>query len=143
MANARRSPRRPPRFTGTVILLAEDIIIIDDDKDEAAPLPSPTPAVVEVAGNALAYVSAPTEASIFTFWLRLCVCRCSRGAAPTLNDARDPASFTAQQRSPPPRRPRSSAPKPAVEQPRPSRRYMEPGRAWTRERRRAWEQPSR
>lgn len=54
MANARRSPRRPPRFTGAVILLAEDIIIIDDDKDEAAPLPSPTPAVVEVAGNALA-----------------------------------------------------------------------------------------
>lgn len=38
------------------------------DTDVVAPrLPPPTPAVVEMEGDALAYMSAPTEASIFAF----------------------------------------------------------------------------
>jgi hypothetical protein len=46
--------------------LGNDIIFLDD-VDEAAPLLPPTPAVVEPVGEVLAYVSAPTGASIFTF----------------------------------------------------------------------------
>jgi hypothetical protein len=46
--------------------LGNDIIFIDD-VEEAAPLPPPTPAVVEVVGEVLAYVSAPTGASVFMF----------------------------------------------------------------------------
>jgi hypothetical protein len=46
--------------------LGNDIIFIDD-VEEAAPLPPPTPAVVEVVGEVLPYVSAPTGASVFTF----------------------------------------------------------------------------
>jgi hypothetical protein len=41
-------------------------IIITDDKDEATPLPFPTPAVIEITENALADASAPTAASAFT-----------------------------------------------------------------------------
>jgi hypothetical protein len=46
--------------------LGNDIFFLDDE-DEAAPLPPPTPADVEVVGEVLAYVSAPTGASVFTF----------------------------------------------------------------------------
>jgi hypothetical protein len=41
-------------------------IVVTDDKDEATPMPFPTPAVIEIAGNALADASAPTAVSAFT-----------------------------------------------------------------------------
>jgi hypothetical protein len=43
-----------------------DIVILDDEENEAATLLSPTTTVIEDAGDALAYVSALAGASIFT-----------------------------------------------------------------------------
>jgi hypothetical protein len=140
-------------------------IVVTDDKDEATPLPFLTPAVIKIAGNALADASTPNAASAFTLG-------CGAFIAPRWLTPSRPAALVADARrrapcrSPapavhprtdslpmaPPPSPSTAAlrrlvalrlplPHTIVGRPRKPRRQLEPGRAGTRRRRHVWHPP--
>ena len=115
------------------------------DADVVAPrLLPPTPAVVEMEGDALSYVSAPTGTSIFAFGSGVeRRGRRLRRVAPVVPKSSHAASFTAYTSPPPPHGPWPPAAQLAdgliIEQPRSPCRLAELGRTGTREWHRAWD----